>query len=83
MNVICTYQEKCQASQFKREFDVKFHDNVEVKSENGCYSIYTHAEITPEILSFVDEFLLSRENRTYPDLKFWKDKEALLAIKTG
>jgi len=74
--VICTYGDIGKALQFKDEYDAKFHDSVEIKKENSVYSIYTHSQITQEILKFVyEEFLLSRENRTFPDIQFWKDKE--------
>jgi hypothetical protein len=73
-----------QASQLKREFDAKFHEDVEIKNENGCYSIHTRSEISPEMMKFIyNDFLLSRKNRTYPDLKFWKDKEASIAAKAA
>ncbi len=76
-NCICTYQRNSQAEQFAKEFSEKFGVEVEIKLENGCYSSYTPAEINDAMLHFMHhEFLLLPENRSIPNARYWREREA-------
>jgi hypothetical protein len=81
---VCTYKLKRQAEQFAKEFSKKFGVEVDIKDENGCYSIYTSSGITHAMIHFIyKEFLLLPENRSIPNARYWHEREAQSSYPTG